>query len=238
MMHSSSINYICMERVDNEIMNIWKSYMWTAEWRIIWRSYIRTFCSCEKKAWQKFRLVRDITSMIFLQIILHSAVHFHIFIISSSSFHGFLINEPIQWPAPSWLVSLIGRALHRYRRGQRFESRIEAWIFFRLSFRNCISCVYNCDDPPSNKRVDNHYKLQKKTDNRLHVWIYSRPPITRTFKAKRVRVIESTKQITRSKEMGWAGEECKYHALPTSRAARDIDILDIIQQSWINQYER
>ena len=38
--------------------------------------------------------------------------------------------------------------------------------------------------------------------------------------------------------MGWAGEECKYHALPTSRVARDIDILDIIQQSWINQYER
>ena len=93
MMHSSSINYICMERVDNEIIIIWKSYMWTAEWRIIWRSYIRTFCSCEKKAWQKFRLVRDITSMIFLQIILHSAVHFHIFIISSSSFHGFLTNQ-------------------------------------------------------------------------------------------------------------------------------------------------
>ena len=163
---------------------------------------------------------------------------------SLSYIHNFIIilsrvfNEPIQWPAPSWLVSLIGRALHRYRRGQRFESRIEAWIFFRLSFRNCISCVYNCDDPPSNKRVDNHYKLQKKTDNRLHVWIYSRPPITRTFKAKRVRVIESTKQITRSKEMGWAGEECKYQALPTSRAAKDIDILDIIQQSWINQYER
>ena len=38
--------------------------------------------------------------------------------------------------------------------------------------------------------------------------------------------------------MGWAGEECKYQALPTSRAAKDIDILDIIQQSWINQYER
>ena len=32
-------------------------------------------------------------------------------------------NEPIQRPAPSWLVSVIGRALHRYRRGQGFESR-------------------------------------------------------------------------------------------------------------------
>ena len=27
---------------------------------------------------------------------------------------------------------------------------VQAWIFFRLSFCNCISCVYNCDDLPSN----------------------------------------------------------------------------------------
>ena len=38
---------------------------------------------------------------------------------SLSYIHNFIIilsrvfNEPIQWPAPSWLVSLIGRALHR-----------------------------------------------------------------------------------------------------------------------------
>ena len=24
---------------------------------------------------------------------------------------------------------------------------VQACIFFRLSFRNCLSCVYNCDDP-------------------------------------------------------------------------------------------
>ena len=59
-------------------------------------------------------------------------------------------NEPIQRPAPSWLVILIGRALHRYRRGQGFESRTRL-IFFRLSLRNCKSCVYNCDDHPSFK---------------------------------------------------------------------------------------
>ena len=59
-------------------------------------------------------------------------------------------NEPIQRPAPSWLVSLIGRALHRYRRGQGFESRT-TWIFLRLSSRNCKNCVYNCDDHPSFK---------------------------------------------------------------------------------------
>ena len=62
-----------------------------------------------------------------------------------SYIHNFIIifflqvyNEPIQRPAPSWLVSLTGRTPHRYRRSQGFESRTS---FFRLSFRNCKSCV-------------------------------------------------------------------------------------------------
>ena len=42
--------------------------------------------------------------------------------LTSSSFHGFITNQ-FQRPAPSWLVSLIGRPLHRYGRGQGFESR-------------------------------------------------------------------------------------------------------------------
>ena len=51
------------------------------------RSYIRNFCSCKKKAFFLFATakVAYITAMIFLQIILYSAVHiydFHIFIIS------------------------------------------------------------------------------------------------------------------------------------------------------------
>ena len=49
-------------------MKIWKSYMWTAEWRIKWRhepiwapdeGWSSHFCSCEKKAWEKFRVLRD-----------------------------------------------------------------------------------------------------------------------------------------------------------------------------------
>ena len=40
----------------------------------------------------------------------------------------------------------MGRALQRYRRGHVFESRSSPNIFFRLNFRNCLSCVYNCDD--------------------------------------------------------------------------------------------
>ena len=67
--------------------------------------------------------------------------------------HNFIIflsrvyNGPIQRPAPSWLVSLIGRALHRYRRGQRVRIPYKPeFLIFRLSFRNCKSCVCNCDD--------------------------------------------------------------------------------------------
>ena len=98
-----------------EIMNIiWKSYMWIAKWRSIWRKII--------------------AAMIFLQIILHPGVHI---IIWFSYIHNFIIilsrdyNEPIQRPAPSWLVSLhvIGRALHQYRRDQGFESRTSLNLF-------------------------------------------------------------------------------------------------------------
>ena len=47
---------------NDEIMNIWKSYMWTAEWRIIWRKVIAVAnatyaCSCEKKAWKQIQAV-------------------------------------------------------------------------------------------------------------------------------------------------------------------------------------
>ena len=69
-----------------------------------------------------------------------------------SYIHNFIIilsrvyKEPIfQLPAPSWLVTLIARALDRYPRGQGFESRTSLNLY-RLSFRNCKRCVYNCDD--------------------------------------------------------------------------------------------
>ena len=49
--------------------------------------------------------------------------------------------ELTERPAPSWLDSSIGRVLHRYRRGHGFESRSSQKKFFRLNFRNCLSCV-------------------------------------------------------------------------------------------------
>ena len=42
-------------------------------------------------------------------------------------------NETIQRPAPSWLVNLTGRALHRYRKGQEFESHTSL-NFFQVFF--------------------------------------------------------------------------------------------------------
>ena len=71
------------------------------------------------------------TAMTFLQIILHSAVHiydFHIFIISSLSFHGFITNQ-LQRPTPSWLVSLIGRALPTGNAEVKGSNPVEDWIF-------------------------------------------------------------------------------------------------------------
>ena len=72
-----------------------------------------------------------------------------------------LSSHPLWAPPPRasrgsaihvFLVRLIGRAQHRYSRDQGFEwsNPVKAWIFFRLFFSNCISCVYNCDDHASN----------------------------------------------------------------------------------------
>ena len=54
--------------------------------------------------------------------------------------------EPTQWPAPSWLVSSGGRALHRFRKGHGFKSRRGLNIFFRPSFHHCLSSVHYCED--------------------------------------------------------------------------------------------
>ena len=45
---------------------------------------------------------------------------------------------------PVGLLAQMVRALHRYRRGQ--GSNPGKPDLFMLSFRNCISCVNNCED--------------------------------------------------------------------------------------------
>ena len=62
--------------------------------------------------------------------------------------HNFIIilsrvyNEPIQRPAPSWLVSLTGRTLHRYRRSQGFDSRTSLNSFFQAFFFATVKVAY------------------------------------------------------------------------------------------------
>ena len=75
--------------------------------------------------------------MIFFQIILHPAAviyDFHIFITSSSSFHGVITNQFSNLLSVGLLAQLVARALHQYGRGQGFESHTSL-LFFRLSFR-------------------------------------------------------------------------------------------------------
>ena len=103
--------------------------------------------------------VAYVTAIIMIHLILHSAVQFFTPQFSSSLrfsyIHNFIIilsrvyNEPIQRPAPSWLVSLIGRALHRYHRSQGFESRTSLNIFQAFFSHLHRLRIYNCDDHPS-----------------------------------------------------------------------------------------
>ena len=89
--------------------------------------------------------------MIFLQIMLHSAVHiydFHIFIISSSSFRGFITSQFNDLLPVGFLPQLVERCTGITE--VKGSNPVQAWILFRVSFRNCKSCVYNCDDLSSN----------------------------------------------------------------------------------------
>ena len=57
---------------------------------------------------------------------------------------GLLGFEQLNDQLPVGLLAQLVRTLHRYRRGQ--GSNPGKPDFFRLSFRNCISCVNNCED--------------------------------------------------------------------------------------------
>ena len=64
------------------------------------------------------------------------------FIYLKSSFITWMVYlDPTHWPAPSWLVSSIGRALHRYRRGHGFKFRT-GLNFFQVLFQLLVSVVF------------------------------------------------------------------------------------------------
>ena len=70
-------------------------------------------------------------------------MNFHI---SKIIIHLDVYLDPIHWPAPSWLVSSIGRALHRYRRGHGFKSRTGLNFFQVLFTTTRFSSVLSCED--------------------------------------------------------------------------------------------
>ena len=55
-------------------------------------------------------------------------------------------EEMILRPAPSWLVSSVGRALHRYCRGHGFKSRTGLNFFQVLLSTTRFSSVLSCED--------------------------------------------------------------------------------------------
>ena len=53
--------------------------------------------------------------------------------------------ELTKWPAPRWLDSSVGRALHRYRRGHRVESP-SGLNFFQALISQLLKLLHNWDD--------------------------------------------------------------------------------------------
>ena len=79
----------------------------------------------------------------------------------------FILRLPTQ-------VKLV-RALHRYRRGQGSNPGKPDFFFFRLSFRNCMSCVNNCEEllyiylKLLSKGTEKRARAIKKNRKSLHI---------------------------------------------------------------------
>ena len=67
-------------------------------------------------------------------------IYLHSFIHPSRVYYELTI-----WPAPSWLDSSVGRALHRHRRGHGFESRSSP-NFFQAFFSQLLKLRSNWED--------------------------------------------------------------------------------------------
>ena len=65
------------------------------------------------------------------------------------------------WPVPSWLVSSVGRALHRYRKGHGFKSRTGLNLFQVLFSTTRFSSVLSCEDHLRYKFLTYTYRLEK-----------------------------------------------------------------------------
>ena len=86
---------------------------------------------CEKKRTRNHpQCLSGLSRALFPTAFLGIAVYdFHIFITSSSSFHGFIMNQ-FNDLLPVGLLAQLVRVLHRHCRGQGFESRTNVIFFF------------------------------------------------------------------------------------------------------------
>ena len=79
-----------------------------------------------------FTIVVCIAAMInHIFMCLHSSKHYLSYISIAFTFYGYITNSECDQPL-SWLDSLVGRALHRYRKSYGFDSRSGPIFFFRL----------------------------------------------------------------------------------------------------------
>ena len=129
--------------------------------------YIRNFCGCEKKAWAKFRLVRDLNPWPLqywcsaLPIKLTSQLEAVIelknwFVINPWKDDDEVMNicKSYMWTAEwriKWrmIIAVIYATFAVAKRMPYQPYPVQARIFFRLSFCNCKSCIYNTNDHPS-----------------------------------------------------------------------------------------
>ena len=77
-----------------------------------------------------------------------------------------------------------GRSSQLSTQLMQLPKKIQKKFFFRLSFRNCISCVYNCDDLPSinsslrrshtrfsyTHNFKNNWNNNKKINCNIYIW--------------------------------------------------------------------
>ena len=102
--------------------------------------------------------------------------HFHVFMCSSHIWfsyihsHLFITSWVYMEPAPSWLVSSVGRALPWYCRGHEFKSLTGLYYF-----HYCSSSVHCCKDHFHIKKLDYHWK----TSLSFGLWIEEHLPYSR-----------------------------------------------------------
>ena len=128
-----------------EIMNICKSYTWSAEPEELFEgrsSQLYTqLMQLRKESLKKILACTEFEPLTCCDT--GAAPSVRVIILSR------VYNEPIQRPALSWILTeVVERCTGIVE--VKGSNPVQAWIFFRFSFHNCISCVYNCDDLPSN----------------------------------------------------------------------------------------